>query len=204
MFLYSIEFAARILTERHKIGLGGMGTLIEIFTDGACSNNQDKENSGGYGAVLLYEGIEKRISAGEKNTSNNRMELMAVIEALKKLKRKDISIRLYSDSAYIVNCINEKWYVNWRKNGWKTSAKEPVLNKELWGELLTLYESFKEIRIIKIKGHINYNNESSLKAAYSKLKPEEKVGLGLSEYKRLLSYNAIADKLATEAANSLE
>lgn len=126
---------------------------IIIYTDGACSGNQNKENKGGYGAVMLYKGHKKEICGGEINTTNNRMELKGCIEALKTLKRTDIPVEVYSDSAYICNCINQKWYVKWRQNGWKNSSKKPVENKELWQELLGLVESIKSIRFIKVKGH---------------------------------------------------
>lgn len=126
---------------------------ILIYSDGACSNNQSNHNSGGYGAVLIYKENIKKIHGGMKNTTNNVMELTAIIEALKIIKRKDIPVQVYSDSAYIVNCINDRWYVNWRRNGWKTSKKTPVENKELWIQLLELVESFNVFEIKKVKGH---------------------------------------------------
>lgn len=126
---------------------------IIIYTDGACAGNQNKENKGGYGAVMIYQEHQKEIWGGEINTTNNRMELKGCIEALKTLKKKDIPVEIYSDSAYICNCINQKWYVKWRQNGWKNSSKKPVENKELWEELLLHVESLKSISFIKVKGH---------------------------------------------------
>lgn len=126
---------------------------IIIYTDGACAGNQNSENVGGYGAILLYRGHEKEIYDGEINTTNNKMEMKACIEALKTLKRKDIPVELYTDSAYVCNCINQKWYVKWRKNGWKNSKKNPVENKEMWIELLDLVEGLEDIRFFKVKGH---------------------------------------------------
>lgn len=126
---------------------------IIIYTDGACAGNQNSENVGGYGAILLYRGHEKEIYDGEINTTNNKMEMKACIEALKTLKRKDIPVELYTDSAYVCNCINQKWYVKWRKNGWKNSKKNPVENKEMWIELLDLVEALEDIRFFKVKGH---------------------------------------------------
>lgn len=126
---------------------------IIIYTDGACAGNQSSENKGGYGAVLIYNDNRKEIFGGEINTTNNKMELRGCIEALKSLKRKDIPVELYTDSAYICNCINQKWYANWRKNGWINSKKKPVENKDLWVELLDLFESFKNIKFFKVKGH---------------------------------------------------
>ncbi|MCK5004753.1 MAG: ribonuclease HI, partial [Candidatus Aminicenantes bacterium] len=106
-----------------------MNRLVEIYTDGACSGNQFKDNLGGWGAVLFYGDKKKEIFGGERNTTNNRMEMKACIMGLREMKSTDIQIKLYSDSAYIVNCINKKWYMKWEKNGWKTSKKEPVENK---------------------------------------------------------------------------
>lgn len=133
---------------------------IIIYTDGACSNNQSEENFGGYGAVLKFKGHIKEIFDGEINTTNNRMELKAIIEALKTLKRNDIPIEVYTDSAYISNCINKKWHIKWKTNGWVTSKKTPVENKDLWLNLLDLTDSFKSIKYIKVKGHSgNIENE---------------------------------------------
>lgn len=125
---------------------------IEIFTDGACSGNQFEKNSGGWGAILISGDKRKEIYGGEKDTTNNRMELTACIMGLRELKREDIRVRLYSDSAYIVNCINNRWYVKWERNGWKTSKKEPVENRDLWEQLL-MYVKRMDIEFIKVKGH---------------------------------------------------
>lgn len=126
---------------------------IIIYTDGACSNNQSSVNYGGYGAVLIFKDNIKEIYGGEKNTTNNIMELTAIIKALESLKRRDIPVNVYCDSAYIVNCINNKWYINWRRNGWITSKKTPVENRELWEKLLSLIEHIDNFEIIKVKGH---------------------------------------------------
>lgn len=126
---------------------------ITIYTDGACSNNQSADNIGGYGAILSYKSHIKEIFGGSVNTTNNIMELTAMIEALKLVKNKKIETEVYSDSAYIVNCINLKWYEKWKTNNWKNSKKDPVKNKELWIELIDLIESFDKIKIIKVKGH---------------------------------------------------
>ncbi|WP_352418436.1 ribonuclease HI [Proteiniborus sp.] len=130
-----------------------MNNKIIIFTDGACSGNQHDENIGGYGAVLIYKDNKKEIFGGEVNTTNNRMELKACIEALKVLKRKDIPIEIHTDSAYLCNCFNQKWYEKWQRNGWINSKKESVENKDLWVELINLVDSFNSIKFIKVKGH---------------------------------------------------
>lgn len=126
---------------------------IIIYTDGACSGNQNEKNKGGYGAVLMYKGHKKEIYGGEINTTNNRMELKACIEALRTLKRKDIPVEVYTDSAYLCNCINQKWYIKWRQNGWINSSKKSVENKDLWQDLLNLVEGINIIKFIKVKGH---------------------------------------------------
>ena len=128
---------------------------VIIYTDGACSGNP---GPGGWGSILMYKNNTKEISGALKNTTNNVMELTAVIEALKLLKFK-CKVKLYSDSAYVINAFNQKWIYGWLKNGWKNSNKEPVKNKELWEELYTLTKTH-DVEFIKVKGHADneYNN----------------------------------------------
>lgn len=128
---------------------------VIIYTDGACSGNP---GPGGWGSILMYKGNKKEISGGKSNTTNNIMELTAVIEGLKLLKFP-CKVKLYSDSAYVVNAFNQKWIYGWLKNGWKNSSKEPVKNKELWQELYSLTK-IHEVEFIKVKGHADneYNN----------------------------------------------
>ncbi|MBR2921891.1 MAG: ribonuclease HI [Alphaproteobacteria bacterium] len=121
---------------------------VEIYTDGACSGNP---GAGGWGALLRYGNIEKELSGGEVNTTNNRMELTAVIEALKALK-KPCNIVLYTDSRYVMDGVNE-WLPNWKLNGWRTANKKtPVKNIDLWQSLESLIENHK-IKWIWVKGH---------------------------------------------------
>ena len=129
--------------------------VVDIYTDGACSGNP---GPGGWGAILMYGEHRKELSGGEKQTTNNRMELMAVICALKALKRP-CKVNLYSDSAYVVNAFNQNWIIGWQKNGWKNSAKVPVANIDLWQELLSLTNTHV-VSFIKVKGHADneYNN----------------------------------------------
>lgn len=128
---------------------------VIIYTDGACSGNP---GPGGWGAILMYQGNRKEISGGKKNTTNNEMELTAVIEALKMLKFP-CQVDLYSDSAYVVNAFLQNWIGNWVKNNWKTSNKEPVKNQKLWKELYELTKTH-EVKFIKVKGHSDneFNN----------------------------------------------
>lgn len=128
---------------------------VMLYTDGACSGNP---GIGGWACVLMYKNNQKQISGSEKLTTNNRMELTAVIEGLKLLKEK-CSVEIYSDSAYVVNAINKDWLTQWQLRGWKTSNKEDVLNKDLWEQLLTILSKHKTT-FIKVKGHSDneYNN----------------------------------------------
>ena len=126
---------------------------IIIYTDGACSNNQEDNNVGGYGAVMLYKNHRKEIFGGEKNTTNNKMEMKAIIEALKLLKTYSIPVEIYTDSAYISNCIKQKWYENWMNNGWRTANKKPVKNKELWMEIIDYMNKIESIIFHKVPGH---------------------------------------------------
>lgn len=124
---------------------------VEIFTDGACSGNP---GAGGWGAILRYNNVEKELSGGEADTTNNRMELTAVISALRALK-EPCNITLYTDSRYVMDGI-EKWIQNWKQSGWKTANKKsPVKNIELWQELDTL-RSAHEIRWVWVKGHAGH------------------------------------------------
>ena len=128
---------------------------VELYTDGACSGNPGK---GGYGGILIYKGIEKEYSGFAENTTNNRMELTAVIMGLKMLK-EPVEIDIYSDSAYTVNAFLEGWIENWINNNWRTAGKKPVQNVELWQELLELIRPHK-VTWHKVKGHADnaYNN----------------------------------------------
>ena len=143
---------------------------IIIYCDGACSGNQHENNTGGWGALLIFNNKEKEIFGGEKNTTNQRMELTACIKALEELKSKQYPIEIYSDSAYLVNCINQAWYKKWEKNGWKNSKKYPVENKDLWETLLKLLNKYSP-KFIKVEGHAGITlNERADKLAHSGMK----------------------------------
>ncbi len=96
---------------------------VNIHTDGGCSGNQHDTNVGGWGAVLEYNGNRKELFGGELNTTNNRMELMALIKGLEALKSKDLAVQVFSDSAYVINCFQQGWYHKWRINNWRNSKK---------------------------------------------------------------------------------
>jgi ribonuclease HI len=121
---------------------------VEIFTDGACSGNP---GPGGYGAILRYGTIEKELSGGDENTTNNRMELLGAISALEALN-EPCTVDLYTDSKYIVNGIEKGWAVSWRKNGWVKKDKKPALNSDLWARLLDLLDKH-QVSFKWVKGH---------------------------------------------------
>lgn len=121
---------------------------INIFTDGACSGNP---GPGGFAAIVQYDDYEQEITGGETNTTNNRMELIAVIEALNSLK-ESFKITLYTDSQYIVNAINKGWLESWISKNWKKSDGKPVLNIDLWQELVELLKIHK-VTFKWVKGH---------------------------------------------------
>lgn len=127
-------------------------TTVEIYTDGACSGNP---GPGGWAAILVAGDKEREISGGEKHTTNQRMEILAAVEALKSLKRP-CEVTLFSDSAYLVNCITQKWYVNWKRSGWLNSQKEPVKNRDLWEALLSAMEGHT-LHFTKVKGHSGHH-----------------------------------------------
>jgi len=129
----------------------------DIYTDGACSGNP---GPGGWAAILLYKGHQRELSGGEPVTTNQRMELRAAIEGLKALKRP-ARVRLHSDSAYLVNAFRQSWVRRWQANGWRTAAKQPVANQDLWQELLRAMEAH-QVEWVKVTGHADdeWNNRA--------------------------------------------
>ncbi len=128
---------------------------LDIYTDGACSGNP---GAGGYGVVMLYKGARKELSQGYKVTTNNRMEMLAVIKALEALK-ESCEVTLYSDSKYVVDSITKGWVYGWKKRGWVKSDKKKALNVDLWERMLPLLEKHK-VEFVWVKGHAdNVENE---------------------------------------------
>lgn len=128
---------------------------VTIYTDGACSGNP---GPGGWGAILIFNQIRKEMSGFSSNTTNNRMELTAAIEALRALK-EPCDVCLYSDSAYLVNAFQQHWLDNWQRRNWVKSDKKPVENQDLWKEILTL-TGIHSVTWIKVKGHAS-NKENN-------------------------------------------
>lgn len=125
--------------------------FVEIFTDGACSGNP---GPGGWGAVLRYNGHEKELSGGETDTTNNRMELTAVIKALEQLK-EPCKVMLTTDSKYVSDGIGKGWALSWQQNGWRKADKKPALNPDLWEQLLELLK-VHDVTINWVKGHAGH------------------------------------------------
>ncbi len=143
--------------------------IVDIYTDGACSGNP---GVGGYCAILMFNGVEKVVSGNSAQTTNNQMEILAVIKGLQALKEPCV-VNLYSDSQYVVDAFNKGWIENWKNNNWKTADKKEVKNKELWIELLQEC-SKHNVNFIKVKGHSDneFNNRCDK--------------IAVSEYKKLI------------------
>ncbi len=143
-----------------------MPDSVEIYTDGACSGNP---GPGGWAAILRAKGVEKEISGHEPSTTNNRMELRAVIEALSCLK-KPCQVQVFSDSAYVVSAFTKGWLNTWQKNGWRNASNDPVSNPDLWQALLAA-SSIHQIEWIKVKGHADHElNNRCDKLAVAEIK----------------------------------
>ena len=129
---------------------------IILYTDGACSGNP---GAGGYGYILFYKDKFKEFSGFEANTTNNQMEITAVIKGLNQIK-EPCNVTVYTDSAYTMNAFEEKWIDNWIQNNWRNANKKEVKNKELWQELLKAIDRHNSVKWVKVKGHSDnfYNN----------------------------------------------
>ncbi len=176
---------------------------VQIHTDGACSGNQYKENIGGWGAILKYQQHEKELWGGEKNTTNNRMEMTALLAAFNALKKQGLTIEVFSDSSYLMDCFRKKWYVNWQKNGWKTSQKKPVENQDLWQQLLPYLEVHK-ITFYRVKGHVNLHHPATnVDDHYAKFKKWNGSNMTMDTFVLATEMNNRADALANKGMASL-
>jgi len=173
---------------------------IDIYTDGACSGNQFENNAGGWGAILEYGKHTKEIYGGELNTTNNRMEMTALIEGLSSLTKKNYDVRVFSDSSYLIDCLRKRWYEKWQVNGWRKADKKPVENKDLWEKLLRYLPEY-EFRFYLIKGHIGKSaRETTLQNAYSLFIKHNGDGFSYEEFLEISERNRRADELATLGA----
>ena len=178
-------------------------TILRIYTDGACSGNQNKNNIGGWGAILEFGNHKKELYDSAIDTTNNIMEMTAVIQGLKALNRKVDKIQIFSDSAYVVNCMQQKWHISWQKNGWKTASKQPVANIDLWKELLQLIDLYQP-EFYKVKGHVNLNHPSvDLNKHYEKFLSLNKCHFTFDDFHHITEMNNRADELANIAMDAI-
>jgi ribonuclease HI len=136
---------------------------VQVYTDGGCRGNQARTNVGAWACYLVYGQHTREHYGAERNTTNNKMELMGAIMGLRSVKNKNVGVDLYTDSAYVYNGINQ-WIYGWLKRGWVNSKKEPVANKELWLALLEEKKKFSDLTINKVKGHAT--NEGNNRADF--------------------------------------
>jgi ribonuclease HI len=169
---------------------------IFMHTDGACSGNQDANNIGGWGTILEYGNHTKELFGGEINTTNNRMEMTALLKGLQAINKKGMTIWAFSDSSYLINCFREKWYLNWLRNNWKTSKKTAVENRDLWESLLC-YLDIHRIDFFKVKGHVNLQSKSvDQKALFRKFKEWNGDRFTMEDFQYITLRNNRADALA--------
>jgi len=171
---------------------------ICIHTDGACSGNQNENNVGGWGAVLEYREHRKELFGGEVNTTNNRMEMTALLSALEALKGDGLLISVFSDSSYLMNCFREKWYENWEKNHWLTAKKTPVENRDLWEKLLSQIRRH-QISFYRVKGHVNLkSSKTDVDALYKKFLEWNGATFSREDFLHITEENNMADSLANK------
>ena len=177
--------------------------ILRIYTDGGCAGNQSEENLGGWGAVLEYGSATKELFGAEENTTNNRMEMTALLEAFRAIKKDEQRIQVFSDSSYLMDCFRKKWYKNWQANGWKTAKKTPVENQDLWQELLPFLEKH-DINFYRVKGHVNLNSEvTDFKKLYEKFCEWNGRDFSFEDFKYVTEKNNRADALANQGIDSL-
>ena len=179
-------------------------TILKIYTDGACAGNQNAENTGGWGAILRYGNHQKELFGGESNTTNNRMEMTALLRAFEAVKKDAQIIEVYSDSSYLVNCFREKWYENWQRNGWKTTGKKPVINQDLWESILP-YLIKHHIKFFRVKGHINLNRDKArVDSLFNAFLEQNGARFTIDDFREIVEMNNLADALANKGIESVE
>lgn len=177
--------------------------ILKIYTDGGCSGNQHDTNIGGWGAILEYGSARRELHGGEINTTNNKMELTAVIEAFSALKKTGQNIQVFSDSSYVMECFREKWYVGWQKKGWMRSRTKPVKNRELWERLIELV-SQHTVNFYRVKGHVNLNSPGTDTASlYKKFIEWNGEAFSMEDFLYITAMNNRADELANIAMDEL-
>lgn len=177
--------------------------ILRIYTDGGCAGNQSEENLGGWGAVLEYGSASKELYGCEPNTTNNRMEMTALLRAFEALKKDSQTIYVFSDSSYLMDCFRKGWYKGWQRNGWKNAKKQPVENQDLWKALLPYLERH-DIRFFRVKGHVNLNSESTnFDELYRKFREWNGEDFSYEDFLYVTEKNNRADELANVGIDSL-
>lgn len=177
--------------------------VVNIYTDGACAGNQNEVNTGGWGAVLEYGEHRRELCGGEPNTTNNRMEMLALINAFQALNKENLTIRVFSDSSYLMNCFREKWYENWYRNNWKTSKKTDVENRDLW-EALFSFIRLHTIDFFRVKGHVNLDGKAvKTDALYSRFIEWNGPSFTMDDFLHITRMNNRADELANMGIESV-
>lgn len=180
-----------------------MELTVRIFTDGGTRGNGKADALSGWGTYFTYGDYTKEICGGTVGGTNNQMEIQSVIEGLKMLKTYDLPVEIILDSGYVRDCLNDKWYEKWETNGWKTSKKEPVENKKMWEELITLVRKLKKVEFIKIKGHLNLNSGSQIDKYYKKFVEQNKKFITKEEFIEYVKGNIEADRLANKGMDTI-
>lgn len=176
---------------------------LNIYTDGACSGNQNDENIGGWGAILEFGQAQKELYGSQANTTNNRMEMQALIAAFEAVKLENQNIRVFSDSSYLIECFRKGWYKEWQTNGWKTKAKKPVENRDLWERLLVHLDKHK-IEFFRVKGHVNLKSKSTdLSKLYQQFLNWNGPSFSYDEFIYIVEKNNRADLLANKGVDQL-
>ena len=177
--------------------------ILRIYTDGGCAGNQNEENLGGWGAILEYGPATKELHGAERNTTNNRMEMTALLEALRAIKKEGQTIHVFSDSSYLMDCFRKGWYKGWQKNGWRNANKKPVENQDLWQELLP-YLDRHDFSFYRVKGHVNLNSQvTDFDALYRKFLEWNGPAFSYDDFRYVIEKNNRADSLANEGIDSL-
>ncbi|MGI6721155.1 MAG: ribonuclease H family protein [Anaerovoracaceae bacterium] len=178
-------------------------TVLKIYTDGACSGNQNEKNIGGWGAILEFGQHQKELHGGEINTTNNRMEMKGLLSAFQAITRDGQTIEVYCDSSYLMDCFRKKWYRRWLRNGWQTSQKKPVENRDLWEQLLPFLDKH-DISFYRVKGHVNLEHPSTNgKAIYKKFVAWNGSRFSYDEFAYITDMNNRADALANLGMDEL-
>jgi len=177
--------------------------ILRIYTDGGCAGNQNEENLGGWGAVLEYGSASKELFGAEANTTNNRMEMTALLEAFRAIRKDGQTIQVFSDSSYLMDCFRKGWYRGWLTNGWKTAKKTPVENRDLWQELLP-YLNRHDIQFYRVKGHVNLDHPSAdAEKLFAKFRSWNGEQFTMEDFRYVTEKNNQADALANRGIDSL-